>query len=360
MGQVLMGAEQSLAEASPPEPDVQPEVPQSPRPEPDAEVVVGPCGKIFEDRGICQHWPERIGDVGPFLQLHRQGSWVVVENIASFPVGILPIITAGRFMRGEEEIPPEVLEPAETHRLAWISTGQEGYRMECYESRLPHLACPGTSKRIDPLTIKLICQPVTRDSEGWLFMHAEHGVGRPEMWIVYIDALETADQLSGYSMYSCYLKYKLTQTCTFLDHRRPAPRIFLPLQEIRFCQDSCGKTFRNGKSLEFTMKELRKGVVTIADLGIRVVAFESVYFALDNRRLKCVKAVFPPCEPVSVLLADLSDPSIKEEWGCKFTAGLRISTHEEARQMDPGPRDAKGKGKQRGRGKRKGKEGNRQ
>ena len=203
------------------------------------------------------------------------------------------------------------------------------------QSRLPHLACPGVSKRIDPLEITLLCQPTTRDSEGWLSMNAEHGVGRPEVWIVYID--------------QGALQYMLTQTCTFLDHRRPATRITLPLQEIRFCQDSCGKTFRNGKSLQSTMKELKRGSLTIADLGIRVVAFESIYFALDNRRLKCAKEVFPPSTSIPVLLVDLNDPSIKQEWASKFTAGVRISTHEEARQTDPGPTDALGKGKQRGR-----------
>lgn len=82
------------------------------------------------------------------------------------------------------------------------------------------------------------------------------------------------------------------------------------------------------------MKELKQGEVTVAELGIRVVALGSVYFALDNRRLKCAKLAFPPAENVLVLLADLDDPATKKEWDSKFTVGKRIPTHQEAKHID--------------------------
>lgn len=333
--------------------------PQSPQPKPDAVMWrIGP-GMSLKDLGLGRpQFEEQIGDVGPFLQLYREGPWIIVENISSFALGILPQVRRGRFLRGDEEGLSQVLEPGETYQLRF-STDEEHYRMG-YESHLPHFVCDGISKRVDPTEIQLICQPAARDSDGWYFMSGKDGVGRPEVWLVYIDFAGGADTKNGCC--DCYVKHQLIQTCTFLDTRRPARRVDLPLQEIRFCQDSCGQEFRDGRSLKSTVQQLKQGQVTVAELGIRVVALESVHFALDNRRLKCVKSAFPPSQSIPVLLVDLREPRIKEEWDSKFTAGKRIPTHEEARQMDLAPQNSKGKGKgkgKKGRGKPRGKRENR-
>ena len=309
---------------------------------------------------------EWIGDVGPFLRLRRELSddllpslpplpWILVENVSSFPVCLMPTVTCGRYMREWQCMPNKLLEPGETYKLTRFSLDEEGDRMDCYASHLPHLVCEGISRRVDPTRIRLMCQPAARDSEGWYAMSGKDGIGRPEVWVVYIDAVPVVEQGFPLVMHA-FLEHRLVQTCTFLDDRRPATRIFVRLDDIRFCQDSCGQTFRDGRELKSTVEELKNGQLTVAKLGIRVVALGSVHFAMDNRRLKCVKLAFSPTESIPVLLVDLSDPVIKEEWESKFTAGKRISTHEEARRLDLGPKgpntdSGKGKGKQTGGGK---------
>eukprot|EP00415_Alexandrium_ostenfeldii_P000822 UN0822 len=232
---------------------------------------------------------------------------------------LMPNVAGGRFLnKDNEEMPSLILEPGEVDKLARLSTDAEHYRMECYESGLPHFVCDGISKRVDPTSIVLCCQPAARDSEGWYAMSAKDGISRPEAWEVSI---------------ACSVKCEILQTCAFSDGRRPLRRVNLLLGEVRHCQDSCGQTFRDGRTLESTVKELKQGKTTVTRLGIRVVAFGSTYFALDNRRLKCVKLAFPPTETVPLLLADLDDPATKKEWGSKFTVGKQIPTHE-ARRAD--------------------------
>jgi len=259
---VLMGSEQSNESAPHSAPESQPlsppevattQSPQSPQ-QPDAVMWrIGP-GMSLKDLGLGRpQFEEQIGDVGPFLQLYREGPWIIVENISSFALGILPQVRRGRFLRGDEEGLSQVLEPGETYQLRF-STDEEHYRMG-YESHLPHFVCDGISKRVDPTQIRLICQPAARDSDGWYFMSGKDGVGRPEVWLVYIDFASVADTIG---CYGCYVKHQLIQTCTFLDTRRPARRVDLPLQEIRFCQDSCGQEFRDGRSLQSTVQQLKQ------------------------------------------------------------------------------------------------------
>lgn len=315
--------------------------------EPDAVLYRGflpfPCRE--------KNFEKAIGNVDPFLRLRRETSadvpramcesfgadafgplacFVIVENIADFPVVITPRVY-GLFI-GEcgEQAATFILEPGEFRKLTRFSTDEVRYRMDCYSSGLPHLPCDGISNRVDPRAIFLACRPAARDSEGWHSMTSRDGVRRPEVWSVYIDFVDEG------ATCNCYLKYELMETFEFLDERRPLKRVNIPLEDIRYCQDSCGTTFRDGRLLESTVKELQKGETTTAWLGIRVVNFGGVHFALDNRRLKCTKLAFPPTthphHTVAVLLADLSDPLIKQEWDAKFTAGKRISTHDEARQ----------------------------
>ena len=296
--------------------------------------------------------------VGPFLSLRHEKSksgrrarydvvdvlvdtrdgydevYVLVENIASFPVALMPKVVGGRFMKEAEDMPNLILEPGEVHKLTRLSTDQEHYRMDCYESGMPHFVCNGISKRVDPTDILLRCQPAARDSEGWYSMAAKDGVPISELWKVDIKTSTWPYIHQDIDQVVDYLKYELMHTCVFLDGCRPLKRVNIPLEDIRYCQDSCGQTFRDGKSLESTVKQLRRGEITVATLGVRVVEFGSTYFALDNRRLRCAKLAFPPAQSVPVLLADLSVPSIKKEWDLKFTAGKRILMHEDARRVD--------------------------
>ncbi|CAK0790579.1 unnamed protein product [Prorocentrum cordatum] len=324
------------AAAPPPAPSVRSPCPTAPEhsteDEPDAVAWpnVLPC---FPPRPQFQ---KQIGDTAPFLRLRREKSklydlhealFVVVENISDFPVLVMPRVCRGRFMKGEEDMVSQLLFPGQTYQLTRLSTDKEHYRMDCYASGLPHFPCNGVSKRVDPTCIAIVCQPAFRDSNDWEPMGSERGLSHPEGWVVYIDHLE-----------DCYVKFELMRTCKYVDDRRPLKMINTSLDGIRYCQDSCGTTFRDGRSLKATVKELKDGTITVADLGIRVVEFGSIYFALDNRRLRCAKQAFPsgthPKHSVAVLLADLRDPRISKEWEAKFTAGTRIATHEEVRKKD--------------------------
>eukprot|EP00929_Paragymnodinium_shiwhaense_P001819 TRINITY_DN102028_c0_g1_i1.p1 TRINITY_DN102028_c0_g1~~TRINITY_DN102028_c0_g1_i1.p1 ORF type:complete len:665 (+),score=69.78 TRINITY_DN102028_c0_g1_i1:58-1995(+) len=115
-------------------------------------------------------------------------------------------------------------------------------------------------------------------------------------------------------------------------------RIIVPLRNIRYCQDSCGRHFRNGESLQTTVDQLVQGSITVDQLKIRVVGWRSdsdIYFCLDNRRLRCVHTAFPADQyaslEVPVLLASLKDPAIRKEWQQKFTVGQRIPYHNEVK-----------------------------
>lgn len=309
--------------------------------EPDAILYrVGPGPSLSSPK---PQFERRLGQVGPFLQLRRERLklpfygpnapaliYVMVENIADFPVTLMPT-AKGRFMdAGGEEMPSTMLEPGEVHKLTRLSTDEERYRMDCYATGLPHFPCNGISKRVDPTTIVLACQPAARDLEGWYAMAASDGVVRPEAWVISIDCVEQMNTIS------VSLKYELMQTCEFSDERRPMKRVSIPLADIRYCQDSCGQTFRDGRTLESTVQELKQGETTTAELGIRIVDFGGVYFALDNRRLKCAKLAFPqkshPDKLIAALLADLGNPVVKQEWELKFTAGRSILPHREGRE----------------------------
>lgn len=107
-----MGSEQTAAAANPP------------CPEPD---FAAPSGFQSPPRTLGLARPSfepRIGDVG------REVPWIVAENVASFPVALMPW-AAGRFMRGPEEASSAVLEPGETFKVARFSVDAEHYRMDC-------------------------------------------------------------------------------------------------------------------------------------------------------------------------------------------------------------------------------------
>ena len=91
------------------------------------------------------------------------------------------------------------------------------------------------------------------------------------------------------------------------------------------------ETFRNGAPLGETIKELERGSLSVADLQIRVIDFNGISFALDNRRLRCAHSAFPATTHrglgVIVLLSSLQDPVVPREWQQKFTVGQRIPYH---------------------------------
>eukprot|EP00927_Polykrikos_kofoidii_P084788 TRINITY_DN9036_c0_g3_i1.p1 TRINITY_DN9036_c0_g3~~TRINITY_DN9036_c0_g3_i1.p1 ORF type:complete len:419 (-),score=40.44 TRINITY_DN9036_c0_g3_i1:190-1446(-) len=280
-----------------------------------------------------------IDDMGPFLRLYRkalpvprdperEAISVMVENIVDFPVVLTSVVYGFLMPKEGERTESCLLDPGEVYKLAYLSTHEHRDRMACYETDMPFLRIEGISLRVDPTKITLFCGPVERTSEGWCSMA---GVSRSECWAVYIEYVPEAKY---------YIRIALACTCVYSDERRPMKRLELKLQDIRFCQDSCSPTFRDGRSLKSTVDQLTNGDVTVAWLGIRVVDFGGLFFALDNRRLRCAKMAFPqrkyPDHSVPVFLACLSDSHIRKEWEAKFTVGQRISWHDEVKQANAG------------------------
>lgn len=60
----------------------------------------------------------------------------------------------------------------------------------------------------------------------------------------------------------------------------------LPVEEVKFCQDSISCRFRDGKSLEETADEIAVGLYKPV---IDVVVVDGEVLSLDNRRLFCCK-----------------------------------------------------------------------
>eukprot|EP00444_Apocalathium_aciculiferum_P053106 CAMPEP_0183520784 /NCGR_PEP_ID=MMETSP0371-20130417/17187_1 /TAXON_ID=268820 /ORGANISM="Peridinium aciculiferum, Strain PAER-2" /LENGTH=351 /DNA_ID=CAMNT_0025719211 /DNA_START=89 /DNA_END=1145 /DNA_ORIENTATION=+ len=169
-------------------------------------------------------------------------------------------------------------------------------------------------------------------------MGPEHGVTTAEVWLAFVHTkiVRKPVHQEPYRQVCFFVEIEQISSCSFSDSRRPMPRLTLPLHKIRHCQDSCSKVFQNGMPLETTVRALREGKTTVAKLGIRVVNLGGVYFALNNRRLHCVKSAFPqsihPNLEVPVLRVSLSNPDIEKEWTTKFTVGQRIPWHEDFQQ----------------------------
>lgn len=104
----------------------------------------------------------------------------------------------------------------------------------------------------------------------------------------------------------------------------------LRLHDIRFCQGTISPTFRNGRSILNTIEMLKSGELQVKDLQkIRVVELEcGFWFSLDNRRLHCLKTAFPASafgdKMLDVLVLQLSDPDVLEEFRWKFSCGKKV------------------------------------
>ena len=103
------------------------------------------------------------------------------------------------------------------------------------------------------------------------------------------------------------------------------------LHGINFSQDSIKATFRDGRSIEETIKDLWQGKQKPADLPtIHVVEFPKLgkIWSLDNRRLRCLQKAFPLPQnktmKIDVEVMPLSNPKVQEEFRRKWTAGGSI------------------------------------
>ena len=77
-----------------------------------------------------------------------------------------------------------------------------------------------------------------------------------------------------------------------LSMRGPLPVIELSPSDIRFMQDSISRRFRNGNSVNGTIRKIFKGEWSVHCLPqIRVVNLNGCYFSFDNRRLYVYKVL---------------------------------------------------------------------
>lgn len=77
-------------------------------------------------------------------------------------------------------------------------------------------------------------------------MDDKDGVGRPEVWVVYIDGeiterrTENGDPVEELHY---FVKHELVQTCTFLGDRRPATRVSYLWKRSAFAKTAVRGTF---------------------------------------------------------------------------------------------------------------------
>eukprot|EP00401_Gymnodinium_catenatum_P072655 CAMPEP_0117458124 /NCGR_PEP_ID=MMETSP0784-20121206/766_1 /TAXON_ID=39447 /ORGANISM="" /LENGTH=1084 /DNA_ID=CAMNT_0005251627 /DNA_START=143 /DNA_END=3395 /DNA_ORIENTATION=- len=107
----------------------------------------------------------------------------------------------------------------------------------------------------------------------------------------------------------------------------------ISLHKLKYSQNSIKATFRDGKSVEKTIQDLRQGKLRPADLPrIRVVELPKLgqIWSLDNRRLRCLKAAFAGSRnmTIDVEVVPLSDPAVLAEFRRKWTAGEQIQVRD--------------------------------
>eukprot|EP00933_Yihiella_yeosuensis_P032668 TRINITY_DN2628_c1_g1_i1.p1 TRINITY_DN2628_c1_g1~~TRINITY_DN2628_c1_g1_i1.p1 ORF type:complete len:1082 (+),score=226.59 TRINITY_DN2628_c1_g1_i1:42-3287(+) len=118
----------------------------------------------------------------------------------------------------------------------------------------------------------------------------------------------------------------------------------VPLNQLRYSQDSHSATFRDGRPLEETIAQLKDGSLAAKGLPqLRIVEMLGSKFSLDNRRLRCLKEALTPDTEIDVEVLSLTDRSVHEELRRKFTAGETITQRERGKTQ-----------KGRGKGRRKG------
>jgi filamentous hemagglutinin len=82
-------------------------------------------------------------------------------------------------------------------------------------------------------------------------------------------------------------------------------------KNIRFAQDSVSNTFKDGKTLQATIDDLRSGKISPDDLPpIRVFEKVGKIYSLDNRRLLAVSEAGVPIKVVPATPAEVA----KEGW----------------------------------------------
>ncbi len=88
---------------------------------------------------------------------------------------------------------------------------------------------------------------------------------------------------------------------------------YVRLGDIRYSQDSIGNTFRDGRSLNTLVRQLRQGVVSLDEVPtIRVYRTRKGNLqSHDHRRLWCFNKVFPANTYVEVIITDEHVPDKK-------------------------------------------------
>ncbi|CAE8639510.1 unnamed protein product [Polarella glacialis] len=243
---------------------------------------------------------------------------VFMKNISPFRVIVGGGHAGGLLVReGQSSLDSYLLDPGEITMLACFATKDPSP----YDpGEIPHLRCHGFSRKDLASWIAPMCVPAV----GRKVM--VEGLLQAEMWRIHLEEDHpTTTSQSPFPMQNLYLKISRLRCARFADARRPLPLVQVPFQQIHSSQEFSGNCFRDGTPLAKTVKALQEEDVAVADLAIRVLDVGGVFFALDNRRLKCVRLAFPekkhPTLILLVLLADLADPAVKEEWSTKFNAG---------------------------------------